>query len=70
MEDKIFIINPALSSERTPSRFSTTPLDELPLTMVYGPMQKLDKTYPNEEALCRGTLFPELDKPFKGRCVL
>lgn len=67
MEDKIFIINNALKAEKTPSRFSTTPLDELPLTMVYGPMQALNKTYHSEDALCRGTLFPELDKPFKGR---
>ncbi len=67
MEDKIFIINHALEADKTPSRFSTTPLDELPLTMVYGPMQSLNKTYPSEDALCRGTLFPELDKPFKGR---
>ncbi len=67
MEDKIFIINRSPSVEQPKCRFSSTPLDELPLTMVYGPMQEFDKTYQNEEALCRGTLFPSLDKPFKGR---
>ncbi len=69
MEDKIFLITNAMTERPVPSRFGRTPLDELPLTMVYAPMQELNKTYPSEEALCRGTLFPSLDKPFKGRKV-
>jgi len=67
MEDKIFIVKTPLTADCHTSRFSNTPLDELPLTMVWAPMQRLDKTYPTDEALCRGTLFPSLDKPFKGR---
>lgn len=47
--------------------FSDTPLDELPLTMSYMPMQKIGETYSEQDALMRGTLFPELDKPFKGK---
>lgn len=41
------------------------------LTMVYAPMQQLGVTYDADKALCRGTLFPELDKPLLaagGRC--
>ena len=46
-------------------------LRELPLAMAYVPWQHLDRIYENlEEALCVGTLFPELNKPFQGRrCV-
>ncbi len=49
------------------NNFSTTPLDELPLTMSYTPMQKLGVLYEESEGLCRGTIFPELDKPFYGK---
>ena len=52
------------------SRFSKTPLDELPLTMAYVPMQKYGATYEAENALKNGTLFPELDKPFLGKGAL
>lgn len=46
-------------------------LRELPLAMAYVPWQHLDRIYENlEEALCVGTLFSELNKPFQGRrCV-
>lgn len=47
--------------------FGTTPLDDLPLTMTYTPMQKIGEIYSEQEALIKGTLFPELDKPFKGK---
>ena len=33
------------------------------LTMVYIPMQPFGATYDADKALCRGTLFPDLDKP-------
>ena len=41
-------------------------LDDLPLAMSYVPFQKWTKTYALDKALQRGTLFPELDLPFKG----
>ncbi len=34
------------------------------LAMAYVPMQRLNGTYDLEEAFARGTLFPDLDKPF------
>jgi hypothetical protein len=36
------------------------------LAMVYAPWQSFDHLYEPEEALCHGTLFQELDKPFYG----
>lgn len=41
-------------------------LDDLPLAMSYVPIQKWNSTYPLSMALDRGTIFPELDLPFKG----
>ena len=35
--------------------------------MVFIEMQPFGKMYNEAEALCRGTLFPALDKPFTGR---
>ena len=55
--------------ERTeiPMKFSNTQLKDLPIAMAYVPMQKWTEVYTEEDALCRGTLFPELDKPFYGK---
>lgn len=36
------------------------------LAMAYVPFQTELVTYTSEEALCNGTLFPELDKKFYG----
>ncbi|MBO5248379.1 MAG: spore coat associated protein CotJA [Clostridia bacterium] len=41
-------------------------VDDLPVGATYAPMQKFRKLYSPEEALCRGTLFEELDLPFRG----
>ncbi len=35
-----------------------------PLAMAYVPMQKLENIYEPVHALKRGTLYPELDKPW------
>jgi len=39
------------------------------LAMAYVPSQRFGSTYSPDVALSRGTLFPELDKPFCGRTV-
>ena len=39
---------------------------EYPLAMAYVPWQTWGETYAAETALCKGTLFPELDLPFTG----
>ena len=46
--------------------FDETRLDNLPLAMSYVPFQRWNNTYPLAKALERGTIFPELDLPFKG----
>ena len=35
-----------------------------PLAMAYMPFQQWGETYGDDEALSRGTLFPDLDLPF------
>ena len=37
-----------------------------PLAMAYVPMQKFTNLYSAEEGLSRGTIFKDLDLPFKG----
>jgi len=40
-----------------------------PVAMAYVRWQQLERMYPHELALERGTLFAELDKPFCGMTV-
>lgn len=40
--------------------------EQLPVTMGYVPIQDWCNTYDTRTALCRGSLFPELYKPFWG----
>jgi len=42
-------------------------LNNLPIAMAYVPWQEWKKIYAAEKALCRGTIFEELDKPFLGK---
>ncbi len=50
------------------NRFCDTELKNLPIAMAYVPMQRFDNLYENKyDALKNGTLFKELDKPFKGK---
>lgn len=39
-----------------------------PLAISYVPWQRWDDIYEPCRALSRGTLFAQLDKPFKGGC--
>lgn len=45
--------------------------DKFPIAMAYVPWQQLTKISENlEDGYQKGTIFPELDKPFTGRrCV-
>ena len=43
---------------------------DMAVTMAYIPFQLDISYYSPADALRRGTLFCDLDKPFKGRCVL
>lgn len=44
-------------------------LQGLPLAMAYVPWQEWKEIYEPPMALARGTLFPDLDKPFLGKAV-
>ena len=46
--------------------FDSMYLGSLPIAMCYVPNQRWKTTYPLDQALTAGTLFPELDLPFKG----
>ena len=46
--------NPSLFPKNTPE------------AMAYVPFQQFGQIYPPESGLERGTIFPELDKPFLG----
>ncbi len=41
-------------------------LNRMPLAMAYVPWQTWQNLYNAEKGFCRGTIFEELDKPFKG----
>ena len=41
-------------------------LEGMPLAMAYVPWQNWRRIYDTEKAFCRGTIFEELDKPFRG----
>ncbi len=41
-------------------------LCSLPIAMSYVPFQQWKTVYSLEKGLARGTIFPELDLPFKG----
>lgn len=43
--------------------------NDMAVTMAYVPFQLDLSHYCPADALRRGTLFTDLDKPFKGRCV-
>ena len=40
---------------------------QFPIGMGYIPWQTWSRTYPQEQALMRGTIFPDLDLPFEYR---
>jgi hypothetical protein len=42
-------------------------LGQFPIAMAYVPWQRFGQTYDLSKALCVGTIFPELDKPFCGK---
>ena len=42
-------------------------LGQFPIAMAYVPWQRFGQTYDLSKALCAGTIFPELDKPFCGK---
>lgn len=60
--------NKCCTKESADSTMTALP-DITATTMAYVPFQLDLSYYSASKALCRGTLFCDLDKPFKGRCV-
>ncbi|MDO4743687.1 MAG: spore coat associated protein CotJA [bacterium] len=74
MIDYFLSVNPGLNNmldniQSDNKNFGKTELDNLPLAMAYVPMQKFKGFYSQEEALEKGTLFTDLNKPFMGKFV-
>ena len=40
--------------------------EQMPIAMAYVPRQSWQKIYENDKGFMRGTIFEQLDKPFKG----
>lgn len=53
----------ASCSRKDPEEFPK----DIPPVMAYVPFQQYNTVYQPELSLERGTIFPELDKPFYGR---
>lgn len=68
------LFNPYFLSDMNSKNGEFTPTSSLPeelkTTMAYVPFQEDSSTYEPSEALKRGTLFPDLDKPFYGGRVM
>lgn len=60
-EADVPVMNPIPQRPDTPAC-----LDGYPLAMVYAPKQAFEKLYDREQWLDKGTIFAELDFPFKG----
>ena len=41
-------------------------INQMPIAMAYVPWQKWRDIYEKDKGIIRGTIFEELDKPFKG----
>ena len=46
------------------------PIENAVLAMAYVPRQTFGALYNNQDALCAGTVFADLDKPFCGKGVM
>lgn len=44
-------------------------IDKMPIAMAYVPWQQWNDVYDLETAFQCGTIFPELNLPFTGRCI-
>lgn len=65
---KVYSINPPglMRPDQDNDGYRPSGVDGLPLGMAYVPMQTWRDIYENGKGLMRGTIFAELDLPFKG----
>lgn len=63
-------VSPQTAGERSGAENAARPcLEACSLAMVYSPAQEWRGLYPVGEAIRKGTLFTELDKPFLGKTL-
>lgn len=65
LNDDAEMITTVMAVNNTAPEMSPFP-DKTPVAMAYVPYQKWGETYSHQDALCRGTIFKELDLPFAG----
>ena len=66
-EQKVQPAAPAATASCDTACTQTQARQPMVLAMAYVPWQRWQETYPLEEGLHRGTIFPELDLPFEGK---
>ena len=70
MDRKVFemleMYNKAKENKNYDYNFSQTNNFGGILTMAFVNMQPLDTVYETDDGFCRGTIFPNIDKPFYG----
>ena len=67
MEDisKIYSLFPPGLMRQDSDGEGNTDINDMPIGMAYVPRQVWRDVYAKDKAIMRGTLFAELDKPFK-----
>lgn len=65
MEAYTDAFNPTFLKNKSRPQFP----EEFSLAMAYIPLQQKLKIYPDDEGFDKGTIFPELNKPFYGKMV-
>lgn len=55
------------SRQTMPAMQNMKNMQPMSLAMAYVPWQKWSNTYPLDEGLKKGTIFPDLDLPFEGK---
>ena len=57
---------PQQTSNNNNNHSHTNSQSDMALAMAYVKLQNWQQIYPNDKAIIRGTIFEQLDKPFKG----
>lgn len=59
--------HPSCECSKDSCNQATAPVDSMMLAMAYVPWQQWEEIFDYEKALCIGTIFVNLDKPWTGR---
>lgn len=64
--DDMYVDNTTSTPAKPKPESMQSCIDGMPLAMAYVPRQKWQNIYENSKAVMRGTIFSDLDLPFKG----